>query len=165
MEEEEEDGYHFEEGDTLDELEVSYSYRDTTFLKVLCILTWIYSAIVVFIFIRYFGNAANARTFMGGMGNSAGTYFMFNFFLFPIICSVGAFFMFRRNKWGFIIYVFGQVPPILYKGYLFFSEGNSPEAVIPMLILNAFPIGFLIMYASQLKAMNKLRKPKSQEII
>ena len=157
------DQYHFEEGDRIDELETSYSYTSTTFLKVLCILTWVYTLISVFIFIYYFGNTTNAGIFINGIGDNAMTYMTFTYLLLPIICSGGSVLMFLRNKWGYVIYLFGQLPPIIYFAYEMYKMGGwSPFIVFPFIIYVAIPSGFAIMYATQLYVMRPMFNKESK---
>ena len=157
MDDETDDQYHFEDGDRIDELETSYSYTSTTFLKVLCILTWVYTLISVFLFLRYFGNATNAGIFFSGIGDNAMTYITFSYLILPLICSAGAILMFVKNKWGYVIYLFGQLPPIAYFAYQMYREsGLGPGVVFPFIINVAVPAGFAIMYSTQLD----VRKPR-----
>lgn len=162
-ENEEETGYHFEAGDTVDELEASYSYQNTTFLKVLCILTWVYTLVVGFFFLRYFGNAKNLAIFSNGFGDNMNTEIVFRMLVFPVVCSFGAVLMFMRYRVGYLVYLLGQIPPIALTVYHFYIEMDMPEEMIPVTILyNAVPIGFVIMYATQLYLMKPIFKRREK---
>lgn len=158
-EEMDDDQYHFEEGDRIDELETSYSYTSTTFLKVLCILTWIYTLISVFIFMRYFGNITNAGIFFKGIGDNEMTYITFTYLILPIVCSGGAVLMFLKNKWGYVLYLFGQLPPIIYFAFeIYRANRMSPAIMVPFIINVGIPAGFAIMYSTQLYVMKPIFK-------
>jgi hypothetical protein len=139
--------------ESVDSLGVVVKNRRSLLLTVLCILTWVacaYYLVVIILAVSnpFFGKSIqNASRF----GN---TWFFLNSFVFPSFCAVGALFMFLLKRWGFWIYCLGQVPPILYSIYMLVGlSGMFGSYMFFGILLNCFPIAFLVMYAIEMKKL------------
>ncbi len=155
---EEQDKFEFEDGDALDELEAGTGRRSPQMLKALCILTWTYTFLALLLFSVFLGNKKNLASFVS-MENEANTTFLLFYLVFPLICSVGAFFMFRLNRWGYLIYLCGQIPPIAYAFYqAFFVQHIEGPSMIFVILPQVIPLGFVILYFTQLHVMEPWTK-------
>lgn len=147
-----------EEKDVVDELEVTLQLRRTAFLSVLCILTWIWCAIILIYTIIAFSTAfvENAAFF-----DHIGT----NLFWFLItagsalFCTLGAMMMWFLNRWGFVLYTVGQLAPILFSFYrAIIIEEIHGVSLIFTILFNVIPIGFIVLYAINVPGMKPWSK-------
>jgi hypothetical protein len=73
----------------------------------------------------------------------------------PVFTIAGAVLMWNLRKWGFYIYLFGQIVPVAFG--IWFSLTASDDFRGFTLILTAIssiiPLGFVVMYAVNLKDM------------
>ena len=161
--EEQQDKFEFEEGDALDELEAGTGRRSPQMLKALCILTWTYTFLSLLLFTVFLGNKKNVVELLSFEKEGNNTFLLF-YLIFPLVCSVGAFFMFRLNRWGFLIYLAGQIPPIAYAFYqAFFVLHIEGPAMVFVILPQVVPLGFVILYFTQLHVMEPWTK-KVREI-
>jgi len=154
-----------DELDIVDELEVNVNRGRSTFLMVLCILTWVGSglAIIYYGYAFFFLSAFSKITKSIGAGNEVSN--TFNWFMWQylvsaigcVFCIVGAVLMWKLNKLGFYIYLLGQAVPVLLSFYISLVIGGKfgSETLFFAILPNVIPIGFVIMYAIQLKDMRK----------
>lgn len=149
-----------------------------TFLKVLCILTFvgaglgiigaIYAMLMQGFTLRMLENSGGAyqsNPFLSSIDNSAyisalkkwGQINNLLALLGSVLCLAGALFMWKMKKNGFFIYIFGQILPFIgiygLMGGLMPNSGG-PLAGLTMLgqiIGIIFPLGFVIMYGLNFK--------------
>lgn len=142
-----------------------------TFLTVLCILSFIGNGLGIvqgligllmasvwgqmFKVINRNGrnNIGNAQVEINQILNSI-TWFSLMFIIAAVLCLMGAILMWKTKKSGFILYVLGQCLPILGTFFLFgfMFDGAAVGLGVLISIFSAiFPIGFVIMYALNLK--------------
>ena len=161
------DELEFDDTDeTLDELELGQLSYSTTFLKVLCVLTFIGSGFwLAFLLIFYF-NPNNLVALGLNMKNQVGLTLFFTEILPPFICITGAILMIRLNRFGYIFYVVGAGLPVIYTLSLALYHGLDPLTSVTAIILRyTVNIGFIIMYGTQLYVMKPWSsKPKSDTI-
>lgn len=147
--------------ESVDSLGVQPESKRSTLLTVACILTWV-GCILQFLYLgmSYFLSALAAALIESD--GFSGVWFIFQWLLPPILCTIGAIFMFMLKRWGFWIYCLGEIPPVLYSIYLMIRLTKNPGyGVFFGLLLNCFSIAFVIIYALE---MNKLaRKPVSTD--
>lgn len=142
------------------------------FLTVLCILTFCGAgfAIISSLFsILTFGQLENSMSEMNnafsdtGMGvDFVNSYrwmkisYVLNL-VGALLCLAGALFMWKLKKFGFYIYILGQVLPIIGSFMTMNSMFNNSIfanfGVIVMFIGMLFPLAFIIMYGLNLKHM------------
>lgn len=143
--------------ESVDSLSVQLENKRSTLLLVACILTWVGCILPLLFLGMSFLVSAFAKAF-AGTGGFFGIWFFFRWLIFPILCAVGALFMFLLKRWGFWIYCLGQIPPVLYSVYQMIVLTKNPgSGVFFGLLLNCFSIAFVIIYALE---MNKLAKKR-----
>lgn len=148
-----------EDIDVVDELEAGPGLRKAPLLKVLCILTWVYTFFIVLFLSVYFLNATNIQKLIGRPINSTGSVVFIFGIAMPLLCSVGAFLMWFKNRIGFVIYGIGQLSPVIYTFYQFITTmGFEANGVFFVVLRSLIPIGFFVLYATQLKYMKPWRK-------
>ena len=114
-----------------------------TFLKVLCILTFVGSGLGIF------GNLSILSRDIGLVS-----------LLANVSCIIGAVMMLKLKKTGFYIYAVAELLPLIYTfvvlgGFGAMSVPFLGEAVILVyLVALIIPLGFIAMYAINLKHMN-----------
>ena len=114
-----------------------------TFLKVLCILTFVGSGLGIL------GNLSILSTDIGLVS-----------LLANVSCIIGAVMMLKLKKTGFYIYAVAELLPLIYTfvvlgGFGAMSVPFLGEAVILVyLVALIIPLGFIAMYAINLKHMN-----------
>lgn len=147
--------------ESVDSLGVQLQNKRSTLLTVACILTWVGCVLpMLFLGLSFFVTAFT-QAFAGADG-FFGVWFVFRWLIFPILCIVGAVFMFLLKRWGFWIYCLGQIPPVLFSIYTMISITKNPgSGVFFGLLINCFSIAFVVIYALE---MNKLaKKPVSTD--
>lgn len=139
---------------TVDELETNPVRKRSAFLTVLCILTWIYSAFLLcWVVYAIFNTRENPL--LPRQENNASYWYLIHT-LSPIFCAVGAVFMWMLNRWGFFLYLIGQLAPVILSFYTAIAlEGIQGPSLIFTILGNSIPIGFLALYAINLPAMKK----------
>jgi len=152
--------------ETLDELELGQLRYSTTFLKVLCVLTFIGSGFWLAFLVIFYLNPNNLAALGFNMQNQTGLALFFTEILPPFICITGAILMIQLNRVGYIFYVVGAGLPVVYTLSLALYYGLDPLASITGIILRyTFNIGFIIMYGTQLYVMKPWSsKPKTDTI-
>lgn len=146
-----------------------------TFLTVLCILTFVGTALGLiqglFIWMMAGFYSKMFQGFGAALGNNNSNELnivakVFNAFSFwgvaivlgSILCLVGALIMWRLKKFGYFLYIFGQIVPIV-GCYLALASIPAREfgsiALLYVFMFSIFPIAFIIMYGLNLKYMNK----------
>lgn len=152
-----------EELDILDELEVSTEPKRSTFLMVLCILTWVGSGLAIFgygyLYLLMGQSLRLLRTF-GGEIPDIMNWMMFQYMIAaiaPVFCIVGAILMWKLKRLGFYIYLLGQLTPILFSFYawLVISGKHNSELIFFAVLVNLIPMGFIVMYAVNVKYLKK----------
>ncbi len=151
-----------DEFDTVDELEVNPIRKRSAFLTVLCILTWIYCAFLLFwAFYAMFNQRDEARhvSFVRQMRPENHIPWYLLQLLPPVFCAIGAGFMWMLNRWGFVIYTIGQLTPIVFSFYTAIAlDGIQGASLIFTILANVVPIGFIALYAINLPSM-RWKKP------
>lgn len=148
--------------EAVDSLEVRLKNRRSIALTVVCILTWVGCGIPFALnLIAFFSTKDLTHAFLN-TGKYSGIWFFLDWFVFPVLCALGAVFMFRLKRWGFWIYCLGQIPPIVFSVYSVIGMTRSlGSGVFFGLLWNCLSIGFVVFYAIE---MNKLsRKPISTD--
>lgn len=147
--------------EAVDSLEVQLKNRRTVLLTVVCILTWVGCGILFTITTyKLIGSTVAKGVF--NPNDYTGVWFFLDWLILPALCTVGAIFMFRLQRWGFWLYCLGKVPAILFSIYTIMSLTKSlGSGLFWGLLWNAISIAFIVVYASE---MNKLsRKPISTD--
>ncbi len=141
--------------ESVDSLEVQLKNKRSILLLVICILTWIGSLYSLVIILLSLAVSDFFKAFQHVSAES-GVYFFGFGILSPLLCSVGAFFMFRLKRWGFWIYLLGEFPPVVYSIYTMLALTKSfGSGIFFGLLANLFPIAFIIMYAIEMGKLNK----------
>jgi hypothetical protein len=132
-----------------------------SFLKVLCILTWVGSGIGLITGI--IGLMATSSVSSLDYGNStvnsalgAANTIQYVNLICVILCIVGAVMMWQLKKAGFFIYIVGELVPLIASlillGGLSSVAGPFGGAMAAGAFIGAlFPIAFIVMYALNLK--------------
>ncbi len=155
----------FDEDETLDELELGNLKYNTTFLKVLCVLTFIGSGAHLIVFLMYFLNMNNISAFSMDVNSKSGLGILFTQILPPLFCITGAVIMLRLNRIGYLFYVAGAAMPIIYLLTLaILYEFDPMTSFLGLILRYTFNIGFIIMYGTQLYVMKPMSSKKSIEI-
>lgn len=143
--------------DIVDELELNVSsQKRTTFLTVLCILTWVGSGLSLLYYgIMYFSMALIVQNVTGE--NKYSNWMGLNLIaglIAPVLTILGAVFMWRLRKWGFIMYVTGEMGMVVmsFLQYILLYRIMNEGLLWPA-FTSLIPIGFTIMYALNLKHM------------
>jgi hypothetical protein len=143
----------------LDEQETQPANKRPVFLTALCVLTWMGSAVLFILHAyEYVSYSAIIRDLKAsdGMDMEGGIINMFSWMMWgsllqcicALICVAGSIAMFKQKKWGFYVYLLGEIVQMFLIGYVAF--------MIPYTGLIALiSIGFMIMYASNLKHMRR----------
>lgn len=147
--------------ESVDSLGVQLQHKRSILLTVVCILTWVGCAFP-FVLTGMSLLSSDLKNAFAGINNYSGAWFFLSWLVFPVLCSLGAVFMFRLKRWGFWIYCLGQVPPIIFSVYTIVSLTKSLGSGMFFGILwNCLSIAFVIVYASEMKKMS--RKPVSTD--
>jgi len=135
--------------DIVDELESAIPAKRSNFLTVLCILTWVGSGL--WIIWGMFALPLVLKTDFGWI-----RLLTILKVVMPLFCIAGSVLMWFLKKWGFVLYVIGELTPALLVIYLsiVFGESSVEFSLVLSVISSAIPIGFVVMYALQLKDMH-----------
>lgn len=152
-----------DELDILDELEVSVVPKRSNFLMVLCILTWVGSGLAILVYGYLYlltGQMFRLVQSLGGSRPDELNWLMFQYVIgaiAPIFCIVGAVLMWKLKKIGFYVYLLGQLTPILLSFYtwLIVTGKHNSEMVFFAVLINIIPIGFIVMYAINVRQLKK----------
>ncbi|MDH4473637.1 MAG: hypothetical protein QE487_13590 [Fluviicola sp.] len=152
-----------DELDIIDELEVNVAPKRSNFLMVLCILTWVGSGLAILVYGYLYlimGQMFRALQAFGGDRPKELNWVMWNYLISaiaPVFCIVGAVLMWKLKRLGFYIYLLGQLPPILFSFYtwLVIAGKYNSESLFFAVLLNIIPIGFIVMYAINIRQMKK----------
>jgi len=156
--------------DALDETHEMYQRREgkrPVFVLVLCILTWVGSFLgLISGTIQLYIYSAMSSVKSELMQNNFPEQNMYGYLFWSaiatimssLLCSLGAFFMFRLKKIGFFIYLAGQIIPLIvtiYSNSIFLSRSPSFQSftIIGAVTSIIFPIAFIAMYGVHLKQM------------
>ncbi len=151
-----------EELDILDELEVNVVPKRSNFLMVLCILTWVGSGLTILVYAYLYlmmGQMLRALKAFGGSRPDELNWVMWQYLIgaiVPIFCIVGAVLMWKLKRVGFYVYLLGQLTPILLSFYTWLvvaGNHNSSETVFFAVLMNIIPIGFIVMYAINIRQL------------
>lgn len=152
-----------DELDIIDELEVNVAPKRSNFLMVLCILTWVGSGIAIlgygYLYLLM-GQMYKVFEALGGDQPNELNWVMWHYLISaiaPVCCIVGAVLMWKLKRLGFYVYLLGQLPPILFSFYTWMvvtAKQNSDSLFFAVLV-NVIPIGFIVMYAINLKYLKK----------
>lgn len=147
--------------DSVDSLGVQLKNKRTILLTVVCILTWVGCGFPLVNTALSFLKTDLSKAFVN-TNNYGETWFFLEWLVFPILCALGAIFMFQLKRWGFWIYCLGQIPPVVFSVYSIIGlTDNLGSGVFFGLLWNCLSIAFVIVYATE---MNKLtRKPVSTD--
>ncbi len=147
--------------EAVDSLEVQLKNRRSIALTVVCILTWVGCGLPFTFTLLSFLSVDLTKAFVDA-DKYSGIWFFLNSFIFPVLCALGAIFMFRLKRWGFWIYCIGQIPPVIFSIYSVMSITKSlGSGMFFGLLWNCLSIAFVVIYAVE---MNKLsRKPISTD--
>jgi hypothetical protein len=155
----------------LDEQETQPANKRPVFLTVLCILTWVGSAICFalyayqYILYNSFHNSLKEMASNPLYDPSTDLTNPFRWMVWSaliacagaLICAGAAVVMWKRRKWGFYVYLAGEVIPLVVTTYATFTMGRSidPISLAIMAVWWIVPIGFIVMYALNLKHMKR----------
>jgi hypothetical protein len=147
--------------ESVDSLGVQLKNKRSILLTVVCILTWIGCGFPLVMAGLSFFSSDLSKAF-ANTDRYSGVWYFLEWFIFPILCALGAVFMFQLKRWGFWIYCLGQIPPTLFSIYTVIGLTHSlGSGVFFGLLWNCLSIAFVIVYATE---MNKLsRKPISTD--
>lgn len=147
--------------ESVDSLGVQLQNKRSVLLTVVCILTWVGCAFP-FVFTGMAFLSSDLAKAFGDTDKYSGAWFFLEWLVFPVLCSLGAVFMFRLKRWGFWIYCLGQIPPVIFSVYMIIGLTKSlGPGVFFGLLWNCLSIAFIVIYAVE---MNKLsRKPVSTD--
>lgn len=147
--------------ESVDSLGVELKGKRSVLLTVVCILTWIGCGFSLVLAGLSLFNSDLTKAFTN-VSRYSGTWYFLEWFGFPILCTLGAVFMFQLKRWGFWIYCLGQIPPVVFSIYTTIGLTKSlGPGIFFGFLMNCFSIAFVILYATE---MNKLsRKPVSTD--
>lgn len=158
----------------LDILDETYEQMDRrlgkrpVFLTVLCILTWVGSGIgLLFGLFRLWSYAAinkMSKEMSQALGEDQNFNSMFGYLFWEsiaqlvsaLLCSLGAIFMFRMRKFGFFIYLVGQLLPLSVTVLSAMSKDHYMGQEFTIIWTGfsfLFPVAFIVMYGVNLKHM------------
>ena len=135
-----------------------------TFLKVLCILTFIGAGLSVFSSVFTFYAMQTKNSFSIAMLQALAAKSedldlntliyntnvnMISNFITSLVCIIGAFLMWKLNKTGYFIYVFAEICSIIFP----FVFPTAPISTLSFIAL-IFPLGFIAMYSMNLKSLS-----------
>lgn len=147
-----------ENNNLIDGFEAPGTSRRPAFLTVLCILTWIGCALVIGVFgYGYLSLAPMLNEWAGDIPNEL-SWMLWNMIVSCIgalVCLLGSIVMWNFRRWGFYVYLVGQVVPIVMTTYVMMIVNSGMKAGASELLMIAvwvlIPIGFIVMYALHLK--------------
>jgi hypothetical protein len=149
--------------DLIDAPEIRTSRKRPVFLTVLCILTWIGSGLglIVFPFLinkylklldqtHYLPSEELIKYYKWYLWSEIAGLFGCT------ICIFAALMMWKLRRWGFYLYVTGQIIPMVVI-FIAQVQGQSltGETLGFAFMKMLFPIGFIVMYALNLKYMRR----------
>lgn len=158
-----------EDLDLLDD-KVQTESKRPVFLTVLCILTFVgagFGIIAALIGMLAFGTLEDSTAELNDLGGpvdfgNAYRWMKISYLLSlagSVLCLVGALFMWRLKKFGFFIYVPGQVLPLigsfLTVNSMFGGGILAGFGMITIVFSALFPLAFIIMYGLNLKYMTR----------
>jgi hypothetical protein len=158
------------EQELLDEQEIQPTNKRPVFLTVLCILTWIGSAFFFVLYLYQYASYSKSYNALKEMANNP----LFNqspeisnpFKLLmwsaligcvcSLICAGGSIVMFTRRTWGFYVYLFAEIAPLIVVTYITLSIGRLDSISVSITAaMWIVPIGFIVMYALNLRYMRR----------
>jgi hypothetical protein len=158
------------EEDLIDELETQPIRKRPVFLTVICILTWIGCGLsliaAVYGLYRYM-NLLNTVRFgavsvWGVNLKNMYTWQIWSSFASVVgclLCTLGSFAMWKLRRWGFYVYIVGQVLPFSMGMFVGLQSARMDVSMISIALVSAvFPIGFIVMYALNLKYMRTMNE-------
>lgn len=135
-----------------------------TFLKVICILTFIGAGLTVFSSFFTFYALQTKNSFSTAILQALAAKSedidlntlvyntnvnMISNFMTSLICIIGAFLMWKLNKTGYYVYVVAEICSIVFP----FIFPTAPISALSFVSL-IFPIGFIAMYTANLKHLS-----------
>jgi len=143
----------FSDIDIVDELETTIQPRRSNFLSVLCILTWIWSGVtLLLVFYAFVAGQQSVALMAKNLTNE----WVLLTLLAPALCSGGAILMWNLNRLGFVLYLIGQLAPVIFSFYVAMGVKDIRGASLIFTILsNIIPIGFIVLYALNVPGMKK----------
>jgi hypothetical protein len=131
------------------------------FLTVLCILTWIGSVAIIGLY-GYSYVTLSSLIRQNGETLPEVKWVMWNMIVACVgsmVCIIGSIAMWNLRRWGFYVYVIGQVVPLAMLVFLLLITARMLQPSGLEMLLNAawilIPIGFTIMYAVNLKYIRR----------
>lgn len=153
-----------ENDSSVDQLEVVLPFKRSILLTVCCILTWVFSSLYFINFIISLVASSSIFGMFGVRMSLSGIFPALENTLFLFLCAFGAFLMWKGKRYGYFVYIAGQVPPIIYSLYIIFAQTNSVGSSLFFGVLwNCFPIAFLILYGTQLQEIKFSRERNKLE--
>lgn len=158
-----------EQLETLDSLETPVEIKRNTFITVLCILTWVGCGVMLIYYIFLYSMMHTMWEVMGrfdidGVSSSIANVYRWQLIYYIVAatciipCLVGSLMIWRMKVSGFVIYLIGEAIPVLFSFFIAFNGREMGFSNMITSILSAVvPIGFIVMYAINLKYM---RVPK-----
>lgn len=145
-----------EDLDVLDELSVETGPpKRSTFLMVLCILTWVGSGIQLIIWVIYLWLFAVIKQLTDGgpqdLRHVTGwaVFMLIVAIIAQVFTIVGAVLMWQLRRIGYFVYLIGELSPVLLLIYLMMSEGAAIIAIFWAIV----PVAFSILYGLQWKQL------------
>jgi hypothetical protein len=155
--------------DAIDSSERVKLPKRPVFLSVLCIHTWIGSALLFYICWREYAEASHTaeqlkiifRAQQDVPGEAEHFFKSLNRQIFHSLvqmtaclsCAAGAIVMWRLRKWGFYVYAAGQLGSLLVSAWMLHATigGGGLIGMLVFALLFVFPLGFLAMYLANYK--------------
>ncbi len=144
--------------------EVKYTGKRPVFLTVLCILTFVGAGLsAIYYLFAWVGLSAAERlveSFDQGIDNAGAQavnafhwlkLFMISGLVGSVLCVAGAIAMMFMRKFGYYIYIAGQVIPLVV---MFLGLGTSIQnefSLMWVVMMSIFPAGFVVMYGLNFK--------------
>lgn len=156
--------------DLLDSSKSEVTGKRPVFITVLCILTWVGSAAILFyamVMLIMFGSFEKLFTgnnALGDIPNQLIEYYrwwkitLYLTIFGSLLCVAGSVLMWTLRKIGYYIYILGQILPFVGSTMMILSitKGEiNGGSIVFQLIFMIIPIGFIVMYGTNLKHMTK----------
>jgi hypothetical protein len=134
----------------LDEQETQPATKRPVFLALLCVHTWIGSALYFWFFVKQCMIHGTSGSIQWEFWNALISS------ICAVTCAVASIVMWKQRKWGFYLYLTGEATPLLIGAWLLFSRAGMDLLSLTILFaLWIIPIGFIMMYALNLKYMRR----------
>lgn len=141
--------------DFLDQFEVEKDHDRSLFLSGLCILTWVGSWFIVLYYGLHILKISDIEASIYHFEEWQTEYYLMKVgVVAPIVSSLGAVFMWRMRRFGFFVYLAGQLGLSVFGLYVYLlvKPIEAPESYYFILGFAA-QLGFIPLYAMNWKTM------------